>query len=147
VHDNLEFSWDWYQIGGRYGGKLKIKFNPDENEDKWYCGSHHDRNYKYFISNKLKEMKSKMPCLDYDELESMFYMGLRENVLYVDGAYYKDIYNFDITNTCFVINNDKTLYSRDLWKNDEWVTDEEFDDKVKKIDLKNKFITVIDLHD
>lgn len=145
THDNLKFSWDWFEIGGRYGGKLKIKFNPDENEDKWFCNSNHDRNFKYFISNKLKKLKEEL--IFYDELECMIYMGLRENILYVDGAYYKDIYNFDITNTCFVIDCDKKLYSRELWINNKLVEDEKFDEKVKNIDLNDKFITVIDIHD
>lgn len=145
THEGLEFAWDYYVIGGRYGGKLKINFNPDKNEDGWYCNRSHDRNYKYFISSKLKELKSNLPY--YDELENMMYMGLKERVLYVDGAYYKDINNFDITNCCFVINDDGKLYSRELWRNHEWVNDEEFEDKVKKINLENKFITVVDIHD
>lgn len=146
-HDNLEFSWDWYQIGGRYGGMLKIHFNPNENEDNWYCGEHHERNYKYFISNKLDELKEKFSRLYWDELEIMLYMGLNDKVLYVDGAYYKDIYDFDITNCCFVIDNEKNLYSRESYKNGAFVTDCDFDEKVKKIMLEDKFITVIDMHD
>lgn len=143
THENLEFAWDWFQIGGRYAGKLKIKFNPDENEDGWY--GFRERNYKYFISKELEKIKQNNGY--YDELEHLKYMGLNEKILYVDGAYYKDIYNFDITNTCFVIDCDGTLYSRELWKNHEWIEDKEFDEKVKKINLENKFITVIDMHD
>lgn len=142
-HENLEFAWDWYNIGGRFGAKLKINFEPDKNEDGWY--SFRDRNYKYFISSKLKELKTKLQY--YDEIENMVYMGLRERTLYVDGAYYKDIINFDITDCYFLIDNDGNLYSRELWKNHEFVKDEEFDDKVKKIRLENKFITVVDIHD
>lgn len=142
--EDLGFSWDWFQIGGRYGGKLKIKFDPSENEDNWFMGEKHERNYKYFISDKLKELKESLKF--YDELENMLYMGLQERVLYVDGAYFENIYNFDITNCGFVIDNDKNLYSRELWENHNWVTDDKFDEKVKKIDLKNKFITVVDIH-
>lgn len=142
-HENLEFAWDWYQIGGRYGGELKIKFNPDENEDGWY--SFRERNYKYFISGELEKIKRDIKY--YDELEHLIYMGLREKILYVDGAYYEDIIDFDITNTCFVIDSNRKLYSRELWINDSWVTDKQFDEKVKRLDLNNKFITVIDMHD
>lgn len=129
-HEGLEFAWDWFQIGGRYGGRLKIKFNPEENEDKWYGNKNHDRNYKYFISNKLKELKEKLKF--HDELANMLYMGLNENALYVDGAYYEDIYDFDITNCCFVIDENEKLYSRELWRNNEFIKDKDFDDKVKK---------------
>jgi hypothetical protein len=74
-------------------------------------------------------------------------MGLRENILYVDGAYYKDIINFDITNCFFIIDDNRKLYSRELWINDNYVEDKEFDNKVKKINLEDKFITVVDIHD
>lgn len=74
-------------------------------------------------------------------------MGLKEHILYVDGAYYKDILNFDITNCYFIIDNNQKLYARELWKNHNFVKDKEFDKKVKKIDLENKFITVVDIHD
>ena len=52
-----EFSWDWYEIGGRYGGKIKINFNPENNKDNWYLFK--DRNNKYFISQALNELKAK----------------------------------------------------------------------------------------
>lgn len=74
-------------------------------------------------------------------------MGLRENILYVDGAYYKDIIDFDITNCCFIIDDNKKLYSRTLWENSDWVENKEFDNKVKKINLEEKFITIVDIHD
>ena len=144
THENLKFSWDWFIIGGRYGGMLKIKFNPDENESKWFACK--DRNYKYFISQKLTEIKKKFSSIEYDELDNLVYMGLNENILYVDGAYTKDILNLDITNNCFVIDSDGTLYSRDLWDGNNWITDQQYDEKVKKKDLQNKFITVIDMH-
>lgn len=142
-NDNLEFAWDWYGIGGRYGGKLKIKFNPDENEDGYY--SFKDRNYKYFISNELEEIKQRFPY--FDEIRHLIYMGLKDKILYVDGAYYKDIINFDITNCYFVIDENQKLYVRELWKNREWIENKEFEENIKKLELKDKFITVIDLHD
>ena len=142
-YEDLEFSWDWYTIGGRYGAKLKIKFIPEETEEKWF--GFKNRNYKYFISSEIEKLKDKEYF--FEELDHLMYMGLRENILFVDGAYYKDIIDFDITETCFVIDDNRNLYSRELWRNHNYITDEKFDEKVKKIDLENKFITVIDLHD
>lgn len=124
---------------------MKIKFNPKENKSKLFARE--DRNYKYFISQKLTELKKKFSAIEYDELDNLVYMGLNENILYVDGAYTKDILNLDITNNCFVIDSDRTLYSRELWDGNNWITDQQYDEKVKKIDLQSKFITVIDMHD
>ena len=142
-NDNEKFSWDWYQVGGRYGGQIKIKFNPDTNEFNWY--SFKNRNNKYFISYILNKLKAK----DYlfDELDYMIYMGLRENVLYVDGGYFNDTINFDITECFLVIDDDENIYVRETWENEQWVKHNDFDENVKKIDLKDKFITIIDFHD
>lgn len=142
VDGSTNFCWDWYEIGGRYGGKLKIYFNPDDNEDKWYCGEAHERNFKYFISNALAEWKEMTLKSGYwDELQVMLYMGLRKYNLYVDGAYYDDIENFDVTSCYFLIDDSekkRVLYVRDSC--------EHFDEKVKELRLEGKFITVIDLH-
>ena len=144
LDEEQEFSWDWYEIGGRYGGKIKINFNPDDNEEEWYCFQ--DRNNKYFISQAINELKEKIKPY-YDEIEWLKYMGLREKVLYVDGAFYKDMINFDLSD-CFVVIDDKeTLYVRQKWNGDDWITNEKFNDEVSKIDLKDKFITIIDFHD
>jgi hypothetical protein len=138
------FEWDWYEIGGRYGGKLKINFNPEENEDNLYCFK--DRNNKYFISqiiNEIKETTSRF----YEELDYLKYMGLRDNTLYVDGAYFNDIIDFDITQCYLVIDGNEKLYVREIWDEHNWVKQENFEDEIKKIDLKDKFITIIDFHD
>lgn len=137
-----KFEWDWWQIGGRYGGKIKIKFNPDENEDKYYCGR--DRNHKYFISNILDDIK--INCKWYEELDYLQYMGLNDNILYVDGGYYSDMLEFEIDNCYLVIDDEENLYVREVWENGHWIEDNDFDNKVKNIDLKRKFITVIDFH-
>jgi len=137
-----EFDWDWYEIGGRYGGKIKINFNPDDNEDNWYCFK--DRNNKYFISKALNELKENISY--YDELDWLKYMGLREKKLYVDGAYYKDIIDFEIDDCYLVIDDNGNLYIREKWNGEDFIQQENFEEKIKKIDLKDKFITIIDFH-
>lgn len=143
-NDDAGFSWDWYQIGGRFGGEIKIKFNPNENEDNWYVC--HDRNNKYFISQAINELKKNIKQF-YDELDWLIYMGLRENILYVDGGYYNDMIDFDITDCYLVIDDDENLYLKESWNGNEWKTNDNFDEQIKKIDLKDKFITIIDFHD
>lgn len=137
-----EFDFDWYSIGGRYGGQIKINFNPKNNEDDYIC--FRDRNYKYFISDVLNEIKERFDF--YDELDYLKYMGLNENILYVDGGYYNDIINFDITDCYLVIDDEENFYVREIWKDETFITDNEFDNKIKNINLKDKFITVIDFH-
>lgn len=138
------FEWDWCQIGGRYGGNIKINFNPENNEDNWYC--FHDRNNKYFISEALNELKKQIKPY-YDELDWLQYMGLREKILYVDGAYYKDIIDFDITNCYVVIDDEQNIYVREIWDGEHFIEINDFEEKIKNINLEDKFITTIDFHD
>lgn len=138
------FSWDWWQIGGRYGGNIKINFNPEDNEDD--CYMFRNRNNKYFISEALNDLKEKIKPY-YDELDWLQYMGLRENLLYVDGAYYKDIIDFDITNCYVVIDEEQNVYAKEIWNGNDWVETKDFEEKIKNINLEDKFITIIDFHD
>lgn len=137
-----EFAWDWYQIGGRYGGKIKIKFDY-KNEDDMFLFK--KRNHKYFISNILDETEEKGK--PYEELDYLMYMGMYDNLLYVDGGYYNDMIDFEIDNCYLVIDDNETLYVREKWNGEDFIKQNDFDDKVKKIDLKDKFITIIDFHD
>ena len=135
------FEYDWYAIGGRYGGRIKIKFNPAENEDGYFLFQH--RNNKYFISNILNELGDNI--LKYDELDLLKYMGLNDKVLYVDGGYYEDIINFELDN-CYVVITEDEVISREIWNGDDWIDNENFDKKISKLSLDGKFITVIDFH-
>ncbi len=95
--DTKEFAWDWWQIGGRYGSKIKINFN--------------------------------------------------HKVLYVDGGYFKDMIDFKIDDCYVVIDDEENLYVRESWNGEDWIKHEDFEDKIKNIDLTDKFITIIDFHD
>ena len=143
LEESKEFEWDWWQIGGRYGGKLKIHFDPTETPENYYL--YHTRNHKHFISRLLDDLKEKIP--HFEELDYLTYMGLWEDTLYVDGAYYKDIIDFDITNCYLVIDDEENLYIRETWNGDNWIKHENFEEEVEEIDLNGKFITSIDFHD
>lgn len=139
--NNSGFSWDWWCVGGRYAGKLKIHFDPNENEDNWFCFK--DRNHKYFIVDGLDKIKENVGF--YEELDWLNYMGLRDNVLYVDGAYYNDLKDFDITECCLILSEDY-FNVREKWDGENFIENKEFDEQVRGIDLKDKFITIIDFH-
>lgn len=136
-------SWDWWQIGGRFGGKIKIKFDPNTNEDNWYC--FHDRNHKYFICSMLDKIKENLKF--YEELDILQYMGLSEHTLYVDGGYYNDMIDFDITDCYMVIDDEEKLYLAESWNGTDFKQNDEYEKQLKQIDLKDKFITIIDFHE
>lgn len=136
------FEYDCYVIGGRYGGEIKIKFNPEDNEDD-YCLFKH-RNNKYFISSLINKLDNN--TLRYDELDILQYMGLNDNILYVDGGYYKDMINFELDD-CYVVITESEAIPREIWTSDSLVDNEDFDKKISKLSLDGKFITIIDFHD
>lgn len=141
-NNNSGFTWDWYQIGGRYGAGIKINANQEKFEWNYLSKI---RNHKYFIVNMLDEIKEKDKW--FEEYDYLMYMGLKDDVLYVDGAYYEDIIDFDITSCFLVIEEDDYINVRENWGNSTWNKNEQFDEEVKQIDLKGKFITIIDFHD
>lgn len=59
---------------------------------------------------------------------------------------YEDLRNFDITD-CYLVIQENYINIRERWDGAHFIENKNFDDEVKKIDLKNKFITVIDFHD
>lgn len=140
--DKVDFEWDWWQIGGRYGGKINIRFDPNENEDEYFL--FRTRNHKYFIINILDNIKKNITF--YDELDYLLYMGLNDKILHVDGGYFKDMIDFDITGCFLVIDDEENLYVREYWSGENWISDNDFDKKVKAINLEGKFITTIDFH-
>ena len=39
------FTWDWYQIGGRYKARIKMKADSDDSENRdYYNWNYYDRN-------------------------------------------------------------------------------------------------------
>lgn len=138
-NDNV-FNFDWYQIGGRFGGTIKINFNPNEYIEG--CCLFKERNHKYFISNLIDEIKEKNPFCD--ELDVLKYMGIWDKVLYVDGGYCHDIIDFDITNCSVIIDDEQNIFVR--YYNDG-TKNKNFDKEINGLDLNDKFITVIDFHD
>ena len=148
-YDNEEnksgFTYDYFQVGGRYNAGLKINAeNQYELNTKFRFNFYNQkRNNILFISKMLEELETATAL--YDETNYLSYMGLKDNCLYVDGAFYEDLKEFDITN-CFLVISEDYFNVREKWNGTDFVENLNFDNEVKEIDLKNKFITIIDFH-
>jgi hypothetical protein len=150
------FTWDYWVVGGRYGGLLKLNSTLEKYEP--YCFSPTKRAGRLFRSALFERVT--YGCLEFsirgagnkiEEVYAMEYCGAREGELRVDGAWIPDITNFDeISDNCFcMIDIDGTAYARDIWNGKTFITTEDFDCILKKIAEKNCedcFLTVIDLH-
>ena len=149
--------WDWFQVGGRYGGKLKLKVmfeGSDKYEFNWYPELR--RAGRVFRHRLLERVAvERRFCHDkgkVEETDSLCYMGIRDHVLYVDGAWIPDLVNLDeiADQTYCVIDADGTASARETYNGEEWIRDEHFDDKLRQIAEKNRgdcYLTVIDLHE
>lgn len=148
------FTWDWYQIGGRYNGGLKLKINENDEYYNWGYYAREDRNKRLFYSYLLSEMKrpvkeGKTPSWMYREEDYFNSMGYRDGFLYVDGGRVDDLLNFEEQNCYICIDSNGNAIARETWDGSTFVKDEHFDEKLEEIKKNSKgmFVTVLDIHD
>lgn len=138
------FTFDWYQIGGRYNGALKLKVDEKDDYYEWEYSTE-GRNERLFYSYLLTEMKNFAGDSYRVYLEEKYYrtMGLRDGFLYVDGAKVDDLLNFDTVDCYLCIDLEGNVIVRDS------AEDAEFDEKLAEIKKNSKgcFVTVLDIHD
>ena len=150
------FLWDWYSIGGRYKGgiKLKVDFEDKENREKyeWLYLTRNLRNKRLFISSLLTHLEKtaqEKKYSFYDESEWFSSMGIEDGFLYVEGAEVNDILNYeDLSCFCYLDSNG-TANARSYWDGVQWIDNKNFDEELEEVKNKNKgkFVTIIDLHD
>lgn len=143
------FTWDWYQIGGRYAGELKLKVDDNDKEYEWNYYVRECRNKRLFYSSLLSKMQELSKGQLYSEEKYFSYMGWRDYFLYVDGARVDDLLNFDDVNCFICIDSDGNAIARQSWDGHTFVKDEKFDDKLAEIKKNSKgmFATILDIHD
>ena len=146
------FTWDWYQIGGRYAARLKLRCVDEENpinyEWKWYAKQ--NRNGRLFWSHMLSDMKEYAKnSLMYSEEEYFSSMGSRDGFLYVDGAYINDLLNFDEVTAYCCVDKDGNAFATETWDGENWLDNNDYDAQIAKIKSESAgcFATIIDLHD
>ena len=141
------FLWDYWQVGGRYNGKIKLRYDLSDEEYgfRYYAkeprtnsqfrsyvvetATHNSREFRYFGNTIFAD-------------DMLFSMGARDGFIYVDGAKAKDITNMDDLSCFCFVDRDGNAASRD---DDEYG----FDEKLKAA-LKNSdgcYVCVVDLHD
>lgn len=144
------FEWDWYKIGGRYNGSLKLKVDMEDTYYDWKYMARDDRNKRLFYSYLLTEMKNFAGnTFMYREENYYSSMGMCDGFLYVDGARIDDLINFNDVDCYICIDSYGNAIARETWNGTTFVKDDQFDKKLAEIKSKSKgcFITVLDIHD
>ena len=144
------FTWDWYQVGGRYNSFFELDMKKTEDKYEWNCCKDRAnvvfRSYLFDELYRLCDEKKKWLIREYK-----FYpcLGGRDNILRVDGGLISDMKDFDITQCYIIIDVDGDAYARSSWNGSQWVEDIDFDDKTKAIleVSKDYYIVTIDIHD
>ena len=151
------FTWDWWQAGGRYGGKFKLNISDSARKEKYKILEYtrYRRSGTFFRSAYLEKTTYAIGNYRRDKLEedeALQYCGTRDGYIYVDGAWANDIKNLmDEADNCWaVIDTDGTAIAREHWDGADLKDDDQFADKAKAIAVKNRadaFVTVVDIHD
>lgn len=148
------FTWDWYQIGGRYKAELKLKADMvDPENSEYYNWGYYDRqgrNGRLFLSSLLSTLKENItPSFMFKEEDWFMNMGFGDGYILVDGAKQSDVLNIDTLECYICILPDGSAIARDSWNGNDFIKDENFDKKYKQAiaDNMNGFITIIDIHD
>ena len=150
------FEWDWWEVGGRYNGKFKLKVDKDDEQVyQWKYALPTPRAGRLFRSYALEEGRaaalSTKPAFMYEEEKFLNSMGMREGFIYCDGAPMADIINIEEQAVeCYcLVDADGAGYSREHWNGEDWVVNDQFDEQCRKIvsERKDCYITVVDLHD
>ena len=149
------FMWDWWQVGGRYGGILKLKVDKeDEDYYRWNFYSKEPRAGRLFRSMFIEECQNrKKDRIHFYEEDYYWYMGMRDGFLYVDSCRIKDVIDFEDTivnhGFGFIGVNDEA-YVRSYWNGEVFIEDDQYEEKVRKAikDINPEYyVTYVDIHD
>lgn len=152
-----DISWDYYLLGGRYGGFLKIKCKEDDDYYDWMCFTPEPKAGKLFRSAMLEEINRtnsllKVHYSNVNEIYNFLYSGYRDGYIYADGCRIKDLYNREelIKKGYGFIAFEKDISnSRERWINDDLVENEKYEEELSSMmDFYNDgYLTVLDIHD
>lgn len=150
----LPLTWDWWQLGGRYCGKLRLRVDPNNDTYKWnyILDRHKVRTGRLFRSRILEDMHalcdetvfntSFVHNFEYEEY-LYNYFGLHDGYIRVDGCPVKDLLvPRDVTNSWFFIPPTDEVWTRskDADNYDQLVMD--------AVEIRNDaYVCVVDLHD
>lgn len=147
------FTWDWYQIGGRYNGALKLSVTGNDDLYEWEYYAKEPRSGRLFRSLLLETMRKKHTYGFYDSEENYYAsLGFRDGFLYVDGGKISDIINVDDLADCFCFVDVYGVgHARAYWDGNDYtrLSDEVFERLFKTAVEENGdgYICVVDLHD
>ena len=152
-----QFMWDWWQVGGRYNGLLKLKIEKDNEEYGWEFYSKEPRAGRLYRSKLFEECFNKVRSdgtrlLLGSEEDFYGYLGYQDGYIRVDGCKIKDVIDFEQTilnHGWGFIGKDGTVYSRSYWNGRNYIVDEKYEEKVRNAikNIDDCYVCYVDIHD
>lgn len=143
--------WDWWQVGGRYSGLLKLSTRDNQDRYDWGYYARVPRNGRLFRSYALDRMKT-MADLFFEE-DYYPSMGYRDGFLYVDGGLVDDLkWNEEFeTFGYYLIDKNENVYSVEVVDLDSGkiVKNENYAEEFRKVISESSgcYMCIVDLHD
>lgn len=144
------FTYDWWQIGGRYSGKLKLRVDKEDKKYDWEYYATVPRAGRLFRSKALETIDSwSVKSFAIHTEEDLFNeLGARDGYIRVDGAPIKDLIDFekDCAECWCLVDVDGKAYARVHYEEDP-----EFEQTVQNIFANGNrddcYVVIVDLHD
>lgn len=147
-----QIKFDYYCIGGRYCGLVKLKVDRNvENEYEWCFYAKTPRAGRLYRSMMFEELNNKKPVPWFHEEYYHHYLGYRDGYLRVDGAKISDVIDFEelVTNHGYgFIGKDDEIFCREYWNGEGFDKNPEYENQVREAirDVQGCYVTVIDIH-
>lgn len=143
--------WDYWQVGGRYNGQLKMTIEKDNDQWKYYQKNARSESLfrSYLLDNMREYAKGSGKAFVYREEDFYYSIGYRDCFLYVDGAKISDVSNIEDVGCYYFIDADGNAFTRSYFNGHDCIDCPDFDKELKAAIQKSKdcYICIVDLHD
>lgn len=147
-----QFLWDWWEVGGRFGGLLKLRVNNEDEEYNWMFVAKEPMAGRLFRSNMLEHINNEKRWFFRDEERAYLYIGRRDGYIRVDGCKVKDAIDLEdtvVNHGWGFIGRNGEAYSRKYWTGEEYVNDDLYEEKVRAAlkGTEDCYVCYVDIHD
>lgn len=142
------FLWDYWMVGGRYKGRLKLNIAEDNESYEWKYYASEPRAGRLFRHGLLEAMLEKNGRMFYSEEDYYGWMGSNDEFLYVDGGKIADMRPIDVRGY-MCIDAEGNLLQRITWNGAEATENTEYDLQVQQAiqNCPEGYICIVDIHE
>ena len=152
--DYPAFLWDYWRVGGRYCGAIKLKVDTkNETPYDWEFYSREPRAGRLyrseFVENQYHISRMVRSYLSFTEEDIYPYLGFGDGYLRVDGAKISDVLNLSDLGCHQFIDKDGKGYTRNWWNGKDFIPNPDFDKQLSAAlaDSADCYICYLDMHD